>query len=249
MAMTQTVSQTASTYVSRHRQQDGSLLIPVLGLLALALGASAFITYVLWPRWPDPVVVADAPALPVTVAGVAFNIPPAAIRVPVQRRPGEHERIDLAFLWPSLDPPDAASNSVVSPQIAPGTATKSLERLFVTISAAGDTLPPAERVRTIYPRYTSASPMSGPDGLSILAFQDGTPYQGEDLIYDVATPDNFLVRCSRHGAGPTPGMCLYTQRIGAADVIARFPRDWLGDWRIVATKIERLIINISHQAG
>ena len=48
----------------------------------------------------------DAPSLPITVAGVAFNVPPAAIRIPVQRRPGAHERVDLAFLWPSLEPPD-----------------------------------------------------------------------------------------------------------------------------------------------
>ena len=242
------MTQTASTYAPRNRAHAGGLLFPVLALLVLALGASAFITYVLWPRWPDPVVVTDAPALPVTVAGAAFNIPPAAMRVPVQRRPGEHERVDLAFMWPSHDPPDPASNSVVSPQIAPGTATKSLERLFVTISAAGDTLPPAERVKNIYPRYTSTSAVPGPEGLSVLAFQDGTPYQGEDLIYDAETPGNFLVRCSRHGAGPTPGMCLYSQRINAADVIVRFPRDWLGDWRIVAAKIERLINTITHQA-
>ena len=242
------MTQTASTYARRNRAHAGGLLFPVLALLVLAFGASAFITYVLWPRWPDPVVVTDAPALPVTVAGVAFNIPPAAMRVPVQRHPGGHERVDLAFMWPSLDPPDPASNSVVSPQIAPGIATRSFERLFVTISAAGDTLPPAERVKNIYPRYTSASAVPGPEGLSVLAFADGTPYQGEDLIYDAETPGNFLVRCSRHGAGPIPGMCLYSQRINTADVIVRFPRDWLGDWRIVAAKIERLINTIGHQS-
>src|SRR5258707_152125 len=82
----------------------------------------------------------------------------------------------------------------------------------------------------------------------VLALANATPYQGEDLIYDAETPGIFLVRCSRHGAGPTPGMCLYGQRINTADVIVRFPRDWLGDWRIVAAKIERLINTISHQA-
>src|SRR3954452_383460 len=177
------MTQGATTYGPRNRRQAGGLVLPVLALLVMALGASAFITYVLWPQWPEPVIAADTPALPVTVAGGAFNIPPAAMRVPVQRHPGEHERVDLAFLWPSLEPPDPASNSVILPQNAPGTATKSLERLFVTISAAGDTLPPAERVKTIYPRYTTATPVPVPDGLSVLAFQDATPYHGEDLIY------------------------------------------------------------------
>ena len=43
-----------------------------------------------------------------SVGGVTFNVPPAAIRVPVQRQPGAQARIDLTFLWPSLTPPDPA---------------------------------------------------------------------------------------------------------------------------------------------
>ena len=81
-------------------------MAPLVVVIALALGAIAVIGYVLWPRWPGPPIGPDAPALPITVAGVAFNVPPAAIRVPVQRRPGAHERVDLAFAWPSLEPPD-----------------------------------------------------------------------------------------------------------------------------------------------
>src|SRR5262249_59277022 len=84
----------------------GMLALPLIGLLGLALGAIGFIAYVLWPRWPEPLVAADAPPLPITVAGVAFNVPPAAMRVPVQRHAGAHERVDLVFLWPSLAPPD-----------------------------------------------------------------------------------------------------------------------------------------------
>src|SRR5262249_52740722 len=84
----------------------GMLALSLIGLLGLALGAIGFIAYVLWPRWPGPPVAADAPALPITIGGVAFNVPPAAMRVPVQRHAGAHERVDLAFLWPSLEPPD-----------------------------------------------------------------------------------------------------------------------------------------------
>ncbi|HWF93923.1 MAG TPA: hypothetical protein VG291_03085, partial [Xanthobacteraceae bacterium] len=84
----------------------GLLLLPTL--LVLMLAAVAYIVYVLWPRWPGLPVALDAPELPVTIGGVAFELPPAAIRVPVQRRPGAHERVDLAFMWPSLEPADAA---------------------------------------------------------------------------------------------------------------------------------------------
>src|SRR5262249_3859624 len=85
----------------RHSRRRTAVAFPLVVMLGRA-GAISFIAYLLWPRWPEAPVALDAPALPITVAGVAFNVPPAAMRVPVQRRPGAHERIDLAFLWPSL---------------------------------------------------------------------------------------------------------------------------------------------------
>ena len=45
-------------------------------------------------------------------------------------------------------------------------------------------LSPDERLKTIYPRYVEEAPVAGPDGLAVLAFRAGTPYQGEDLVYD-----------------------------------------------------------------
>jgi hypothetical protein len=222
------------------RAGSGLLLPPILLLLVLILAAIAYIVYVLWPRWPGVPVALDAPPLPITIAGVAFEVPPAAMRVPVQRRPGAHDRIDLAFMWPSLKPADAAPKPA-APEAAPGTA-HTLDRIFVTIASAGDAMAPAERVRTIYPRYAATEPISGPTGLAVLAFRAGTPYQGEDLIYDATTPESFLVRCTRNGAGATPGTCLYERRIEeAADLVVRFPRDWLEDWQSVALNIDRLI--------
>ena len=40
-----------------------------------------------------------------------FNIEPAAIRRPLQRKPGTQERVDLAYLWPSLVPPEPAAKT------------------------------------------------------------------------------------------------------------------------------------------
>ena len=90
----------------RRRAGHGLFMAPLVVVIALAVGAIAVIGYLLWPRWPGAAIAPDAPAFPITVAGVAFNVPPAAIRVKVQRRPGAHERVDLVFLWPSLEPPD-----------------------------------------------------------------------------------------------------------------------------------------------
>ena len=84
-----------------------ALSVPLVVFAAVAAIAIIYVVYVLWPRWPGPPAGADAPALPITIGGITFNVPPAAIRIPVQRRPGAQERLDLAFLWPSLEPPDA----------------------------------------------------------------------------------------------------------------------------------------------
>jgi hypothetical protein len=223
-------------------RRSGALALPLIGTLTLAAIAAGFIAFVLWPRWPGPTVPPDAPALPVTIAGTAFNLPPAAMRIALQRQAGAHERVDLAFLWPSLEPPAVHASG---PRVSGAAQQQTVDRLFVTITVAGDTLTPAERIKTIYPRYAAADADIEPNGLAVKAFRSGTPYQGEDLIYDshydLAAADGFVVRCSRNGAGPTPGICLYSQRIEHADILARFPRDWLTDWRAIEAGIARLI--------
>jgi hypothetical protein len=224
------------------RGGGGLLLPPVLILIVLMVAAVAYVVYVLWPRWPGAPIALDAPEFPITIGGVAFEVPPAAVRVPVQRRPGAHERVDLAFMWPSLKPADAAAKPVSPDALRTSAITPALDRVFITIAGAGDVMEPTERLRTIYPRYAETEPVAGPAGLAVLAFREGTPYQGEDLIYDAATPESFLVRCTRNGAGQTPGTCLYERRIeGAADMVVRFPRDWLEDWQSVAERIDRLV--------
>jgi hypothetical protein len=217
-----------------HRPR-GLILLAVAVLVALALGGAAYVAYVLWPRWPAAVGV-DAPSLPITIGGVTFNVPPAAIRAPVQRRPGVQERVDLAFVWPSLQPPEP------TPKTAGSGGPKVLDRLFVTL-AASEAMPPLERIKTIYPRYAAKDPESGPEGLAVLPFRNDTPYQGEDLIYDAEVPQRFLLRCSR-GKPLMPGVCLHEQRIGSADITVRFPRDWLEHWRDVAHGIERVVANL-----
>jgi hypothetical protein len=222
----------------RRRQAGRSLLAgPLLLFAAAALAAAFYVAYVLWPRWPEPPVTLDAPSLPILIAGVAFNIEPAAVRMPVQRRPGTQERIDLAYLWPSLTPPDPARKPTM------GAPVDANERLFVTIAAGDSTVPLIERVRTIYPRYLAPEPAAGPAGLTLRGFRDGTPYQGEELVLEQQAPEHFLARCSRKGV-TNSGTCLLERRIGNADITLRFPRDWLSDWKSVASGIDRLIARL-----
>ena len=223
-------------YAQQPRRKRRSLLwLPIIVFIAGIVAAAGWVTYLLWPRWPAASMALDAPSLPITVRGSTFNIPPAAIRIKVQRKPGTQERVDLVFLWPSLTPPNPAIKS------GPVTSAKAIDRIFLTIAGHDNTLPPVERFNTIYPRYFDASIGTTPGGLTVRPFRDGTAYQGEDMIYDDRNPARFLIRCARDGAGATIGICLYERRIGAVDITARFPRDWLSDWQSVSEGLDKLI--------
>jgi hypothetical protein len=235
--MSQIAQHARARHSSRAARRDLGNFVLKLALIAGVLClAGCPVAYILWPRWPDQVAL-DAPALPITVGGLPLNVPPAAIRMAAQRRPGTQERIDLAFLWPSLAPPDPAAKPA-SPDMLHLT-----DRVFVTIANSDVTPPPQERFKTIYPRYTDGAPSEGPDGLLLQAFRNGTPYQGEDLFYDAISPARFLMRCTRT-SGLAPGMCLHERRIANTDFTVRFPRDWLADWRNVAAGVDHLIASL-----
>lgn len=232
--MTMVHAQGARGRARRTKRNKHSLLaLPVLMLVAGIVLALAVIAWLLWPRWPAPNVPVDAPSLPITVQGVTFNIPPGAIRLKAKRKPGTQERIDLAFMWPGLTPPEERPVPVAS--------SKGIDRIFLTIAASDNTLPPLERFNTIYPRYLDSSLGTTDSGLAVRPFRAGTPYQGEEILYDNSHPERFLVRCTRDGPSSMIGMCLHQRRIGTVDITLRFPREWLTDWPAVLSGIERLL--------
>lgn len=227
------------------RTQDGGALPPVrsrsaapllllVAIIALGLTTLSGVGYLMWPGWPQPAPEEDAPALPVHVAGVAFNVPPAAIRFPPQRRSGAQPRLDLAYQWPALTPPDRASRPLLTGQVGPQPL------VFLSIAEPQEKLSPGERLRNIYPRFLAASAFVGPEGLTGIRFRDGTPYQGEDLMFDPDRPEAFITRCGRD-APAMPATCLLERRIGPAEVTIRFPRLWLQDWLALDRDLERLL--------
>ena len=221
--------------------------------IAAATGAAvtALVSYLLWPTWPKTQVSLDAPAIPVIVAGVLFNVPPAAVRAKAQRQPGAHERIDMVFLWPSLTPPSPDSLADIKAPVAEdGEAPpipRTNDRLSVTIAGLGTVLPPLIRLRTIYPRYIEAQATAGPDGLAIVPFRAGTPYEGEDLIYFADVPEQFFALCSR-AARSLPGTCIQERSLDAAVITLRFSREWLEHWRNTAAGFDRLVAQL-HAPG
>ena len=236
-----TLLSTAQHFARASRRNPRAHLLPIITAATLTAAAIALVAFLLWPTWgTDP---ARGPErIPVSVGGTLFNVPSAAIRRKIQRHSGPQERVDLAFTFPSLEPPEAPKH------VSADTAEEQpqpIDRIFVSIAAHRDTLAPDMRLRTIYPRYLEQASTTGEDRLTMRAFREGSPYSGEDLF----TSGNpaLSARCSRDAA--TPGMCLTERRIEGADLTFRFPRSWLSQWHDVANAMERLTAQVYGRKG
>ena len=208
---------------------------PALPIALAGLGVTAsivLVVYLLWPTW-GAVGSSEPSRLPISIGDTLFNVPAASIRMKIQRHSGPQERIDLAFSYPSLEPP-AAPKHITADMVEE--AIQPVDRIFLSIGAHHDALSPDTRVQTIYPRYLADTATQLENGLTMRPFREVTPYGGEDLFF-AATP-LLNARCMRDAA--TPGMCLSERRIGGADLTFRFPRSWLAQWSDVAAAMDRL---------
>ena len=144
-----TLLSTAQHLARDTRRDPRSHMILIMVAVTITAGAIALVAYLLWPTWVARP--ASAPdRLPVSVGATLFNVPTAAIRRKIQRHSGPQERVDLSFVFPSLEPPDApkhVSADTIEEKVQP------IDRIFLSISAHHDALAPDARVRTIYPRY------------------------------------------------------------------------------------------------
>jgi hypothetical protein len=223
----------SATSATRRR---GAHLLPLALGSMFAAAAITLVAYLLWPTWgTGPAKSPDK--MPISIGGTVFNVPTAAIRMKIQRHSGAQERIDLDFLYPSLEAPEAPKH--VSAEAADA-AIQPIDKIFLSIAAHQGALAPEMRVSTIYPRYLEQSAAPPQDGLTTRSFRADTPYGNEDLFS--AMSPALTARCTRDGA--TPGMCLSERRIESADLTFRFPRSWLANWRDVAQAMDRLSLQL-----
>ncbi|WGD55795.1 hypothetical protein QA641_19050 [Bradyrhizobium sp. CB1650] len=224
-----------------HRMRARAHLVPIVLSGTVAVSAVALVAYLLWPTWG--VGGANAPdKLPMSVGGTLFNVPMAAIRMKIQRHSGPQERIDLDFLYPSLEPPGAPKHVTAD---TVDEAMQPIDRIFLSIAAHHEALAPEQRISTIYPRYLDQAAAMPEDGLTMRMFRSETPYGSEDL-FSGANPV-LTARCTRDAA--TPGMCLSERRVDGADLTFRFPRSWLSQWREVASAMDRLTLQLRGPRG
>src|ERR1700712_2901976 len=226
-------------HIARDTRKDprGHMMLIAVAV-TLTVAAIALVAYLLWPTWGAGA--AGSPdRLPVSVGTTLFNVPTSAIRRKIQRHSGPQERVDLSFVFPSLEAPESPRH--VSADMVEESAQQPIDRIFLSISAHHDTLAPDTRVRTIYPRYLEQASTPVDDALTMRAFRDGSLYATEELFV-VGAPSlnapSLSARCTRDDV--TPGMCLSERRVDGADLTFRFPRSWLSQWRDVADAMNRL---------
>src|SRR3954471_11604064 len=152
-------------HIARDTRKDPRGHMVLIGVAAtFTVGAMALVAYLLWPTWgANP---AGGPErLPVSVGTTLFNVPTSAIRRKIQRHSGPQERVDLSFMFPSLEAPEAPRH--VSADMVDEGTPQPIDRIFLSISAHHDALAPDMRVRTIYPRYLDQSSTPIDDGLTM----------------------------------------------------------------------------------
>ena len=124
-----TLLSTAQHIARDTRKDPRSHIVLILVAVTIAAAAIALVAYLLWPTWGARS--ADAPSrLPVSVGATLFNVPTSAVRRKIQRHSGPQERVDLSFLFPSLEPPEApkhVSADTVEEKVQP------IDRIFVSI--------------------------------------------------------------------------------------------------------------------
>jgi hypothetical protein len=111
----------------------------------------------------------------------------------------------------------------------------------VMLRPAESEIDPKDRLSLIWQRYLKSDPFQGPSGLEGRIFQPGSPYDGEVLFTDPVDPRKFAVRCLQATETDQPEICLREMRVveGKIDLLIKFPRSWLSDWR----EIDKVVID------
>ncbi|HMN73377.1 MAG TPA: hypothetical protein PKA55_16070, partial [Rhodoblastus sp.] len=127
-----------------------------------------------------------------TIGDVTLAYAPAYARFGGGRSGGRFETLELAATFPDFRP---AGDSVTPLAQADGSDKTAL--VFFTFARADNKIDPADLVGQLYARFLEPAVEETEEGLIKRAFQDGSPYQGEDLYFAPPEGHAFAARCAR----------------------------------------------------
>lgn len=152
-------------------------------------------------------------------------------RFPAGRAGGHLDRLDIAATFPNLEP--AGNTSAALDKAA---------LVFLSIGPPERKVAPADLMSLLYARFLEADVSETEEGLLRRAFQDGTPYDGEDLYFDPPEGRAFAARCAKPTTPPDglPETCIAAFRESGADIEARFTSALLPHWEKLAEGVRGL---------
>jgi hypothetical protein len=208
-------------------------LVSGLGLLALLTLVGAFFS--LGPEGADK----SAGVATATIGAAEFVYPVAFARDEATAAGGGADRLAFITRFPDFSPPRADANQ------------RSLARGFdknlvlISVSAKDDSLDPKDRPSRLYARFLESGASVGPEGLVMRRFQQGSPYDLEQLY--IAPPDGraFFARCpSRADETPAQDFCLFVFREDNLDVELRFAPALLEHWEALSEGVHAFLARI-----
>lgn len=192
---------------------------------ALVAGAGALGWYITQRANQNRTLVAS------TVGDVTLVYAPAYARFGGGQAGGRFETLELAATFPDFRP---AGESVAPLAEADGSGKNAL--VFFSFARPDRKMDPADMVGLLYSRFLEPAVEETEEGLIKRAFQDGSPYQGEDLYFAPPEGRAFAARCARPTvpADGLPETCLSVFREGGLDISIRFGRPLLTRWEKLA---------------
>lgn len=157
---------------------------------------------------------------------------PSLARGEDDRAGGALDALDLLVAYPQFAPPER-----------PRAGQPAAALVFIHLRAQDSTLDPADRPIKLYARFLSPETQEEPGGLILRRFEQGRPYEKEEL--HLAAPEGraFFARCTKP-ANPPDGLgetCLSDLRLLGLDVQYRFSPSLLPEWETLQAGVLRLL--------
>jgi hypothetical protein len=199
------------------------LIASVLLCILLAVGVGLLLLS--REEAPDAIVQAE-------LAGRKFAYVHAYARDETTGAGGLAERLSFIASFPTFKPLAAKDRA-------------SARAVTLTVTQKDDSLDPAERPAKLYARFLTPEAREGPGGLVLRDFEQGSPYDFEQLF--IAPPDGrlFFARCPKPQSGAPGEGCLSMFRDGAVDVEIRYPAALLDHWDAVVDGARALLARMS----
>jgi hypothetical protein len=199
-------------------------LAVAFALLVIALAIGAAMLFVAREEAPETIIRAE-------LAGTKFSYAHAYARDGMTGAGGIADRLSFNVSYPSFAPH------------AP--ADRADKLVTLTLAPKDETLSPTERAAKLYARFLTPETLEGPGGLVLRRFEQGSPYDSEELF--IAPPDGaqFFARCPKPETGAPAEACISVFRDGSIDVELRYPATLLENWDALRAGAHALVVKMT----